>query len=166
MDKFELLMALVRKLNNVSLLSFEDPSEALRLLSFDPDFANVPEEILWIRTAIFNNAASHFTVTKIDPPFTEADLARSFWEKLAELIPGATRVKGPRIDGPHRPDGWVQVDGECLPVEMKRGAFNGSARMQLARYMNVYGANRGVAVAPKFTCETPESVIRVIFTPA
>ena len=72
-----------------------------------------------------------------------------FRAKAAELIPGCKVADShPQSSPNHQPDFWIEVKESLFPVEVKRGAFNKKALVQLQRYMRFYGCNRGFAVAP------------------
>ena len=76
---------------------------------------------------------------------TEFDVHRHFWANLDLLLPGALRTQR-RHDGANVPDGWIEIDGEVMPVGIKLGPFNQAASRQLRRYFFAYSATRGVAV--------------------
>ncbi len=58
----------------------------------------------------------------------------------------------------HRCDFLLDIEGETVPVEVKKGPFNRNALMQLRSYMEAYKANRGIAVGSKCTVELPRNV--------
>ncbi len=156
---------LLQGLNEIARMAIERPVEAMCLLAGE-EFQH--EDLMWIRACIMFEAARNMATenrSSIAPPFTEFDVHREFWERLSELVPGAKRVQGPS-DGINVPDGWVEIGGDLIPVEVKRDVFNGRARNQLQRYMTAYRATRGIAVCPKFSCETDTSIIRVVCRPA
>lgn len=160
------VVELIQRFNSVAKMALENPAEAIRQLD-DPEFQH--EDFVWLRACILFEASRNLMVEpglKQKPAFTEFDVHRSFWSRLNELVPGATRAEGPASDGVNIPDGWVLLDGEVIPVEMKRDVFNGAARNQLKRYMTAYGARRGIAVCPAFRCETDPSIMRIVCRPA
>ena len=59
----------------------------------------------------------------------------------------------------HIPDAWVEKDGECIPVEMKRYCFDKQALEQLTRYINFYNCKHGIAVGEKLTVKLPDNII-------
>lgn len=157
---------LMQRFNAIAKMAFENPAEAIRQLD-DPEFHH--EDFMWLRACVIFEASRNLMADSANegkPQFTEFDVHKAFWKNLHALLPGAKRVKGPEPDGKNIPDGWVDLNGELMPVEMKRDVFNGAARNQLHRYMTAYGARRGVAVCPAFRCETDPSILRVVCQPA
>lgn len=69
------------------------------------------------------------------------------------------------VDGPkhqnHQPDAWVKLNGELTPVEMKKGKFDKTALRQLMRYIKVFEAKQGIAVAKELSIEIPSNIIFV-----
>ena len=82
---------------------------------------------------------------------------RLFKENIKKVIPNAEIIDKQVIDKNY-PDAWVSIDGEEIPVEVKRNAFNKRALLQLQRYMNVYQKKRGIAVAATLTVELPDNI--------
>lgn len=97
---------------------------------------------------------------KIQPGFTEFDVHKEFWANLHSHLPRAKRIYR-KSDGVNVPDGWVELDGMDVPVEIKRDAFGSSAVRQLRRYMTAYGATMGVAVGKFFHGIPDSSIIRI-----
>lgn len=87
----------------------------------------------------------------------EAVVQHEFLSNVETYLPGAIACIAPRVEG-HIPDGFVRLDGEVLPVEVKRRRFTPLGRDQLLRYMAAYGASRGIAVAPELACDLPASI--------
>ena len=58
----------------------------------------------------------------------------------------------------HQPDFWLMYKGEYIPVECKVDAFTKAGLRQLSRYMDFYGASRGIAVASGLKCELPKNI--------
>lgn len=115
----------------------------------------------YLRLAVMEMAIRHYRAGNAKKSeFTEFDVHRHFWANLNQYLPGAVRIK--RESKPkHIPDGWVELDGVAMPIEIKRDAFNASAARQLSRYMTEYGATRGVAVARKIRCPRDPRVIYI-----
>ncbi|OJY23541.1 MAG: hypothetical protein BGP02_04530 [Pandoraea sp. 64-18] len=59
------------------------------------------------------------------------------------------------------PDGWIELNGVAMPVEIKRDEFKAAAARQLTRYMTEYGATRGIAVAREIRCPRDPRVIYI-----
>jgi len=87
----------------------------------------------------------------------EKDVENYFYKNIDSLLPNSKKVSHSTITG-HYPDGFVSINGQVAPVEIKRDVFTYSSLAQLRRYMNVYGANSGIAVAPKIKCAIPKGV--------
>ena len=84
-----------------------------------------------------------------------------FKEQLSTLIPGAVLCDQPKVKTQKKPDAWILLDGEVIPVEVKRGAFGNMALAQLLGYMQIFGAKKGIAVAPTLTCSLPDGIVFV-----
>ena len=147
-------------LNEAALLAHTlDSDRALHLLKaklvhFDP-------RLDWLRSCVMTMACQNSIIRKrTAAPFTEFDVHKEFWDNLSEYVPGAERIKKSG-DGVNTPDGWILLDGEEIPVEVKRSNFNKKSGLQLARYMRAYGSKKGIAVSIKFTSEFDDSIIRV-----
>jgi len=82
-----------------------------------------------------------------------------FRESAARLIPGAHLCERPKVETKLRPDAWVVMEGLPTPVEVKPKVFDGKALKQLLGYMEVCGTTKGVAVAPRLTCELPDTIL-------
>ena len=87
-------------------------------------------------------------------------LQTKFKECAKKIIDGAEIVSGPSTVK-NRPDAWVKIFGDMIPVEVKRGEFNKKALDQLNRYVSAFGSKYGVAVGEKLTCKLPENYIFV-----
>lgn len=108
---------------------------------------------------VFNNlyaaAALHITWTG---NVTEASLYAKFNEAIAHLSDGKARPVDVKMDQRHRPDTWVLMDEENVPVEIKLGNFDHKALRQLRRYMAFYGSPKGIAVGAQLTTCLPNSI--------
>lgn len=61
-----------------------------------------------------------------------------------------------------KPDAWISVNGDDVPVEVKLGEFDKKAMKQLERYMSVYECEYGVAVGKTTDIEPwPDNVFWV-----
>ena len=94
---------------------------------------------------------------------TEKTVVNVFKDKIEEIIPNA-KITNKDNDQKHKPDCWVLLDGEEIPVEAKLDFFNITALRQLKRYMSFYKKNKGIAVARKLTVELPENITFVNYT--
>ncbi|MGV8860840.1 MAG: hypothetical protein ACOH2O_13420 [Pseudomonas sp.] len=135
-------------LGRIAELALTAPDEALRQLTTALPPGKTHEALLFLRLAVFDEAASNH----LAPKFTEFHVHRLFFANLDTYLPGAVRLSK-KSDPRHMPDGWVVLSGETLPVEVKRDAFTKASARQLARYIEHYGLDRGVAVAASFTCD-------------
>ena len=75
---------------------------------------------------------------------------RFFWPEAERLAPHP----GPE----HRCDFLLSIEGDLAPVEIKKGAFNTRALVQLKSYMEVYDCRRGIAVGERLTVTLPTGV--------
>ena len=53
----------------------------------------------------------------------------------------------------------MSLNGEDVPMEIKKGPFDNRALKQLLRYITVYGCSKGIAVGAKLTVELPENIM-------
>ena len=83
---------------------------------------------------------------------------RLFKKYAPVLIPGCEVVSVPS-DKHNIPDAWIELDGENCPVEVKCLNFDAKALSQLQRYLDAYGAKRGVAVATNLKVDLPQNII-------
>lgn len=87
----------------------------------------------------------------------ERDIQNHFYRFLEFYIPGAQKAVRVMTAG-HLPDGFVRINGETAPVEVKRTKFTIKGLEQLQWYMRIYDCKIGVAVAQELCCDLPEGV--------
>jgi hypothetical protein len=137
------------QLEQIAKLAFTDPlaaRDALRLFGGNSGFE-------FLETAI-----SAFIMRSIaDSRYREEHVRKEFYDNLGAYIPGATKAAVPLFKK-NIPDGFIAVDGETAPVEIKRYAFDEKALVQILRYMTAYRCDLGFAVAPKLACKLPANV--------
>lgn len=85
----------------------------------------------------------------------ESEVRRKFYRDLEKYIPGAVAASVP-FHPDYKPDGFISIGGDTIPVEIKRGDFTKKAAQQLQRYVKHYKAPFGVAVAKNLTCSLPK----------
>lgn len=83
----------------------------------------------------------------------------SLFKNYAELLIPDSKLIERRGDKHNIPDAWISIRGEEIPVEMKRNKFDAKAMRQLRRYMTVFNAKRGLAVAKEMIVDCPDDVI-------
>lgn len=83
------------------------------------------------------------------------------FDKYANLIIKDCKVIKKPYAGNLMPDSWIEIDGEFMPVEVKRRMFDKKALEQLEGYMNYYKTVRGVAVAKELRVDLPENILFV-----
>lgn len=81
-----------------------------------------------------------------------------FKKNVSRLIAGTTIVSG-KIDKHNKPDAWVDLNGELIPVEVKNEAFDKNAMKQINRYISFFGCKRGIAIGTKLSVELPHNVL-------
>ena len=89
---------------------------------------------------------------------TEYDLQGWVRENIATLVPGSACVPIREKAGQGRCDLLLSLGGEDVPVEVKLLGFGNTAVRQLRRYMNFYGAKRGLAIATRLDAELPSDM--------
>lgn len=138
-------------LNKIAMLSYTDPKKAISLLGRLPNagFPLVHDAVLHL---CFYNLKSLRD--------REPEVRREFYKNIGVYLPGAVAVKA-NFNVKNKPDGFVRMADEVVPVEIKRDAFDAKALKQLQRYMRVYKSQKGVAVAPALDCDLPENVVFV-----
>lgn len=137
------------QLEQIANLAFTDPlsaRDALRLLKSNGGFQ-------FLETVV-----STFIMRSIaDSKYREEHVRKKFYDNLDAYIPGAVKAAVPLFKK-NIPDGFITVDGQTAPVEIKRYAFDENALAQILRYMKAYRSELGFAVAPKLTCELPANI--------
>ena len=88
---------------------------------------------------------------------TESKIVQWLFENLDSLLPGAVRIQK-KSDGFNIPDGFVSIDGDIYPVEVKKSDFDKNALSQIKRYMHTYKSKGGIAVARKLKCSLPSNI--------
>jgi len=120
-DRFGLLSAAVRAGHKNSKAAWEIMHVASCLFhpQNDPVFNN-----------LYAAAALHITWTG---NVTEASLYPKFNEAIVALSEGKAVPIKVAMDQGHRPDSWVRMHGENIPVEIKLGSFDHKACRQLRK---------------------------------
>lgn len=95
----------------------------------------------------------------------EAQIEEKFYKNLSVYLSGAVKVDGPKGVTALKPDGFIELGGKLLPVEVKAERFGRSALGQLQEYMTLFKCLKGVAVAPKLGVTLPKNVIFVSVEP-
>lgn len=86
----------------------------------------------------------------------EFDIHELFKENYSKV--GSGTIVDRKSDPHHKPDAWVMVDDEYIPVEIKLGNFNQSSVGQIDRYVKFYDATQGIAVGEKLTATLPSYI--------
>jgi hypothetical protein len=89
---------------------------------------------------------------------TEKDVYVWFCKNYQQVLGSEYKIVSKKNDPHHHPDFWVEKDGNEIPVECKLDSFTAAALRQLQRYMDFYGASKGIAVGRKLVCELPENI--------
>lgn len=152
------IAAQAKAMSDIAELSLSDPSAAAKTLQEKIPLHLAHPMLAFLRAALIAEIGQNMLAHSL--PGTEFDVHRDFWERLEEYIPGATRLEK-KSDRKHMPDGWIRLNGEDIPVEIKRDSFTVASKRQLHRYMSFYEAKKGVAVAADFKVPLDESVIAV-----
>jgi hypothetical protein len=113
----------------------------------------------WIRQGLLETIFKWF----MDSQPTEQNVYGWFRNHYHEHLPEDMHITTWDNNPKHIPDFWMANGDELIPVECKLKEFNDASMRQLQRYMKVYQCERGIAVAPRFTCEIPENIITVQF---
>ena len=149
------------KLDEFSLLALavdyaldEKKEEAWIILHYADRKANHDDGVyIKLRTAVGIMVA--ISKTKIDEYHYHA-LFRKYFNRV--LGDGAEIVYK-RSDGKNIPDAWIRMDGEDIPVEIKKNSFNAKALQQLQRYMKAYQCNKGIAVGRDIKIDLPSNIL-------
>jgi len=123
----------IKRLNSIDLSTLDEPN-----------------------THLFN-AALGYIGELIELSNNEAVIQNKFFDKLDFYIQGAKKIDI-KMDKEHKPDGFVVLDNEIYPVEVKKNTFDINALKQLTRYMRYYKCKKGIAVAPYLSCCLPDDV--------
>lgn len=148
--------------NNLILVSYKTKNISLAFEEFkriDDLGACLFEEILYLRDAVFTHLCyAKQACNNAGRQDKEKIVQKHFFDNLSHYIPGATIAKSEKKTG-HIPDGFVEIEGNVYPVEVKAERFTGASLEQLTRYMRAYKASKGVAVAKELRCTIPDNVI-------
>jgi hypothetical protein len=106
------------------------------------------------------NATLGYIGCAINEKMSERAIQNKFFDGLSKYIPGAVKVERKGSEG-NIPDGFIEIYGEVIPVEVKRDAFTYKSLVQLSRYIKHWKCKRGVAVARSLDCKLPEHIIFV-----
>lgn len=156
-----MIAAQAKLLSRAAKEAYINPSAAIKIIADEVPTYLLHPALLYLRAAVLEQAFRGLhTVNK--SPWTEFDVHRYFWANLDRYLPGALKVdkKGKTQ---HQPDGWVRVGEDVIPVEIKKEAFTASSLRQLRRYMQAYGASKGIAVAQRFTVENVPDITFVAY---
>jgi hypothetical protein len=152
--------ATAARLSDICLLAHTDCDAALQLFREADKIpsASYPE-LMWLRQVVLTHICQIMAMRgqRKEKTFCETDLQRHFFAHLEEYIPGACKVQ-PKTTKGHKPDGFILLGGETMPVEAKVKAFTNKSLEQLEWYMRVYGMKHGVAVAQELTCALPDHI--------
>ena len=141
-------------LNAVVQLSYEDPQGAYEY------FNNVKNSVEAGYEYLLDAVLTHLLWAKQCDRTFEKHIQDEFFNNLQKHLPGATKVTVKR-NKLHVPDGFVEYQGDVLPVEVKKDSIVGSSVIQIMRYIKEYGSQRGIVVAPKLNAPLPSNVIFV-----
>lgn len=152
--------------NEIAELAYTDHHAAIKALqSLEGVPSNSFPELMWVRNAILAHICN-IMVSRMTPAKTgvsEMDIQNHFFKHLDTYVKDAVKTECKTTKG-HRPDGFVSVNGEVFPVEIKVKTFRKKSLEQLEWYMRIYGAKYGIAVAPELSCELPANVTFVKIT--
>lgn len=140
-------------LNDICAKSFTQSDKLSLLKEMDNLTNELRHEFPFLLHAIDNLIFDNFNRTLP----TEKEMQISFKERLCEFLPSAKAISK-NSNSKHRPDLWLAIDGEEVPVEMKLNAFDSKALRQLQRYMNFYNCKKGIAVAKELDCKIPDNI--------
>lgn len=144
----------MQMLNALVWLSYQDPQEAYEY--FNKVKGTVESDCEYLLDAVF----THILWAKSCGRTHERDVQKEFFNNLDKYLPGAVKVDVVR-DRLHIPDGFVELEGKILPVEVKRDYVNHSTIKQIMRYMSEYKSQGGIVVAPALKSILPKNVIFV-----
>ena len=146
MRMFGVFAVLMNQISQIAYTDLDLARNAMREIQAPPGLEYLKDAVL---THLF--WAVHCKRTR------ETHIQAWFFENIDTLVPGSKRAKV-AIDPNHIPDGFLEINGETVPVEVKLEAFTSSSLSQLKRYMKVYRARHGIAVAKELRCDLPSSV--------
>lgn len=137
----------------------KNAEHALDLFYEIRDAGIIPIQLTYLGAALQFDLTRDYAATmqKTSPDLKERDLQSHFFLALDQYIPGATKAKVPHKKGAI-PDGFVLIEGNLSPVEVKATTFNERALAQLMGYMARYEMGHGIAVAQECTAELPANV--------
>lgn len=154
------LFCLLETLDGVAELSYSNPKLAYQTLLKQSGVSDFHFLRAAINEQIFRNQVG--LKSKAKTCVTEKQIEQFFFKNLNRYISGACAIKRPPLKQNLIPDGFIKINGDVCPVEVKKGNFSNRALQQLLLYIHEYGAKHGVAVAGgDVTCKIPENVTLV-----
>lgn len=137
--------------------SFNDPENAFRLLKeYNKKFHYVNDNIYFISQAV-----SQFVYRRYSDVICicEKDLYPMFDSCISKINDENITIIEKKMFKEHRPDRWLAIVNEEIPVEFKLHKFNSSALKQLKRYIQNYNCKFGVAIGENLTVSLPDNIV-------
>ncbi|CAK0765654.1 hypothetical protein CCP4SC76_4400003 [Gammaproteobacteria bacterium] len=133
-------------LSKVSQIAFNDGRKALKYLNK----IEICDELFYLKEAV----RTHVLQIIYSSRYKEKNVVDIFFNNLDTYLPGANRLML-KNSMHHIPDGWIELNGNIMPVEVKLGTFTTAGYRQLNRYIDyfkdIYKTKIGVAVANNFS---------------
>lgn len=145
-DRFGLLALVMSCKNEEAAWGFLNIASIMFHPQDDPTF-NALYEAVTTHLAYWENAET-----------LEYSLYPQFEKAVNRLFGENAKIVKPKTNPHHRPDSWVQIGKTLIPVEMKKGDFDGKALKQLTRYMSFYKCEKGIAIGSRLSVKIPESI--------
>jgi hypothetical protein len=164
---------LIKKNNKPQYLVIKDEKiDRFRLLSLASSISQKDEKMAWdimrLASILFHpqndvvfNELYDAVVSNIiyNNPKNEFQLYPKFKNKVKELFGKNAKVIE-KVNDPHyRPDIWIRIENQDIPVEIKQNNFNKKSLKQLEGYMEFYNAKYGIAVGSKLTVKLPDNIV-------
>ncbi len=146
------------KVNDVLKTAFEKSLSGDFSCLNDIDFLKGHQETCWIYSVAHWAFCANIREMLKQP---ESRVYQWFLANYKRVLGGDYEIVKRKNDPHHIPDFWLKHNDHYIPVECKATDFTAKGLRQLQRYMDVYGADAGVAVAERLKCDLPNNIMFV-----
>ncbi|MFP7224844.1 hypothetical protein SFC42_17335 [Priestia filamentosa] len=105
---------------------------------------------------LYGSVATELTFFQKEDEFS---IHPKFNQQVKKLFGKEAQIIKRKNDHKHQPDSWVRLNGNDIPVEIKKSKFNQKALNQLLRYVDFYETSLGIAVGSEATVDLPDNII-------
>lgn len=145
-DRFDLLAAAAN-------LAHKDEKSAWEIMNLSSKLFHIQDDVTF--NTLYGAVALEIAWSNTKG---ESNIHALFNKYATKLLGENAEIIKKHCHQKHRPDLWVRINGEDVPVEMKLGTFNKKALTQLQRYISHYGSLSGIAVGESLKVVLPDNI--------